>query len=219
VLRDALSIALATGVYGLSFGAVSVAAGFTIWQTCALSLLMFSGASQFAFVALAPNGVTAAATAALLGARNAFYGLRLSELLPINGPRRLLTAQLVIDETTAMAIGREEQGAQATRLAFWATGLGIYTLWNAATLIGAVAAGAIPDPRAYGLDAVAPAAFLALLAPRLRGRGPFALAVTAAVVALIVTPYVPAGVPILAAAAVAIASVVARPGRPLDAAS
>ena len=206
VLRDAISIGIATGAYGLSFGAVSVAAGFSVMQTSALSLLMFSGASQYAFVALAANGVAAAATAALLGARNALYGLRLSETLQAKGLRRFVTAQLVIDESTAMAIGREEDGPAHSRLAFWSTGIAIYLLWNAATLIGAFAAGALPDPRKYRLDAVAPAAFLALLAPRLRGRGPLGLAVGAAVVALAVTPFVPAGVAVLAAAAVAVGS-------------
>ncbi len=204
VLRDAVSIGLATGAYGLSFGAVSVAAGFSVWQTSVLSLFMFSGASQYAFVAIASNGISAAATATLLGARNALYGLRLSELLAVRGVRRAAAAQLVIDESTAMALGRESQGPLASRLAFWSTGLAIYVLWNAATLIGAVAAGALPDPRKYGLDAVAPAAFLALLSPRLRGPGPLGLAVAAVVVALVVTPFVPKGVAVLAAAGVAV---------------
>src|ERR1700712_972172 len=198
ILRDALGIGIATGFYGLSFGAVSVSSGFSVLQTCALSLLMFSGASQYAFVALGSSGLAAAATATLLGARNAQYGLRLSDLLGVKGLRRLPAAQLVIDESTAMAIGREKDGEPASRLAFWSTGISIYVLWNAATLGGALAAGALPDPRTYGLDAVAPAAFLALLAPRLRGLGPLGLALTAAVVALAVTPFVPAGVAVLA---------------------
>ena len=190
---------------------MSVAAGFSVWQTVAISLLMFSGASQFAFVSLATSGVTAVATAALLGSRNALYGLRLSEMLGVRGPRKLVTAQLVIDESTAMALGKETEGEEASRLAFWSTGVAIYTLWNAATLIGALAAGALPDPKAFGLDAVAPAAFLALLAPRLRGRGPLGLAVAAAVIALVVTPFVPSGVSVLAAAGVAVLSLAIHP--------
>jgi predicted branched-subunit amino acid permease len=209
VLRDALGIGVATGLYALSFGAVSVAAGLSVLQTCALSLLMFSGASQYAFVALASNGVAAAATAALLGARNALYGLRLSGMLGVHGPRRIVAAQLVIDESTAMALGREPEGEPISRLAFWATGASIYVLWNSLTLVGAVAAGALPDPRKFGLDAVAPAAFLALLAPRLRGRDPLGIA-AAVVIALVLTPFVPAGVPVLAAAAAAAASLFIR---------
>ncbi len=210
ILRDALGIGTATGLYAVSFGAVSVAAGLSVFQTCALSLLMFSGASQFAFVALASNGVAAAATAALLGARNALYGLRMSGLLRVRGVRRIAAAQLVIDESTAMAIGRDRDGEAASRLAFWATGAAIYVLWNSLTLAGAVAAGALPDPRKFGLDAVAPAAFLALLAPRLRGRGPLGIAAAAVVIALVLTPFVPAGVPVLAAAAAAAASLAVR---------
>jgi predicted branched-subunit amino acid permease len=210
ILRDALGIAIATGLYALSFGAVSVAAGLSVWQTCALSLLLFSGASQYAFVALATNGVAAAATAALLGARNALYGLRMSRVLDVRGVRHFLAAQIVIDESTAMAIGREKDGEPASRLAFWATGTAIYVLWNSLTLVGAVAAGALPDPREFGLDAVAPAAFLALLAPRIRGRGPLGIAVAAAIVALVLTPFVPDGVPVLAAAGAAAASLAFR---------
>jgi predicted branched-subunit amino acid permease len=214
VLHDALGIGIATGLYALSFGAVSVAAGLSVLQTCALSLLMFSGASQYAFVALASNGAAAIATAALLGARNALYGLRLSGLLRISGVRRIFGAQLVIDESTAMALGREPDGEPASRLAFYATGTAIYVLWNSLTLVGAVAAGALPDPRKFGLDAVAPAAFLALLAPRLRGRGPLGIAAAAAVIALVLTPFVPAGVPVLAAAAAAAASLAFRGAAP-----
>ncbi len=210
ILRDALGIGIATGLYALSFGAVSVAAGLSVWQTCALSLLLFSGASQYAFVALATNGVAAVATAALLGARNALYGLRMSRVLEVTGWRHFVAAQIVIDESTAMAIGREKDGEPASRLAFWATGTAIYVLWNSLTLVGAVVAGALPDPRQFGLDAVAPAAFLALLAPRLRGRGPLAIAAAAVVVALVLTPFVPAGVPVLAAAGTAAASLAFR---------
>lgn len=210
ILRDALGIGIATGLYALSFGAVSVAAGLSIGQTCALSLLMFSGASQYAFVALATNGAAATATAALLGARNALYGLRMSRVLEVGGLRHFVAAQLVIDESTAMAIGRERDGEAASRLAFWATGASIYVLWNILTLVGAVAAGALPDPRKIGLDAVAPAAFLALLAPRLRGRGPVGIAIAAVVIALVLTPFVPAGVPVLAAAGAAVASLAVR---------
>ncbi len=194
IVRDAIGIGLATGAYGLSFGALSAAAGLSLAQTCALSLLMFTGASQFAFVGLVAGGPAAAvATALLLGARNALYGLRLSALLP----RR--AAHLVIDESAAMALRGED--ASAARLGFWATGAAVFACWNLATLLGALAGSALGDPRTFGLDAAAPAAFLALLAPRLReARGAAALAVAAALLAVPVTPL---GVPVLVAAAVA----------------
>jgi predicted branched-subunit amino acid permease len=167
---------------------------------------MFTGGSQFALVLTLGAGggwVPASGSAALLGLRNAFYGLRIADILGRpRGGRRLLAAQLTIDETTAMALGQEEPAA--ARLAFWATGVSVYVLWNAGTLAGALGAQLLPDPRALGLDAAAPAAFLALLAPRLRGREPWLVAGLAAVVALALVPFVPAGVPVLVAGVVAV---------------
>ena len=163
---------------------------------------MFTGASQFAFIGVIGAGGNAwagAATAALLGSRNALYGLRLSSLLSVSGPRRLLASQLVIDETTAMAIARDKP--EQSRFAFWATGAALFCLWNVGTLIGALATQALPDPKALGLDAAPPAAFLALLAPRLRAREPMAVALAAALIALVALPFVPTGVPLLIVAA------------------
>jgi predicted branched-subunit amino acid permease len=198
VIRDALGIGIATGAYALSFGAISTAAGLSLLQTCALSLLMFTGASQFALVGVVGAGGSVwagAATAALLGSRNALYGVRLSSLLDRSGLKRAVAAHFVIDETTAMAIARES--VPESRFAFWATGLAVFTLWNLGTLIGALATHALPDPKVLGFDAAPPAAFLALLAPRLRAREPFAIALGAGVVALVCLPFVPAGVPLL----------------------
>jgi predicted branched-subunit amino acid permease len=200
VVRDAIGIGLATGAYGLSFGALAVAAGLSVVQAGALSLLMFTGASQFAFVGLIAGGpIPAVTTALLLGARNALYGLRLSALLP---DRRPLAAHLVIDESAAMALG------PAARQGFWATGGAVFVCWNVATLLGALAGTVLSDPRTLGLDAAAPAAFLALLAPRLAGTAQ--VAGPAAAAALIAVPLVPAGVPVLVAAAVAAGAAVVR---------
>lgn len=201
VLRDALAVGVATGAYGLSFGAVATAAGLSVAQAVASSLLMFTGASQFALVGVLGAGggpLAAAATATLLGSRNAFYGLRLAGILRVRGARRLLAAQLVIDESSAMAVLREDR--RSARLAFWATGCAVFALWNLATLIGAVGARTFDDTRDLGLDAAAPAAFVALLAPRLRDRATWPVSAAAAVLALILTPVLPAGVPLLAVA-------------------
>lgn len=163
---------------------------------------MFTGASQFALVGVIGAGGSVwagAATAALLGTRNALYGVRLSSLLGAHGLRRAAAAHFVIDETTAMAIARDT--AADSRLAFWATGLAVFTLWNLGTLIGALATHALPNPKVLGFDAAPPAAFLALLAPRLRAREPMAIAILAGVVALVLLPFVPAGVPLLIVAA------------------
>jgi predicted branched-subunit amino acid permease len=216
VLRVATGVGVTTGAYGLSFGAIGVASGLSIMQTCALSLLMFSGGSQFALVGILGSGggvFASAGTAALLGSRNAFYGLRLAGLLRLRGLRRAAGAQLVIDESTAVATTQPSE--PAGRLGFWATGIAVFVLWNLGTVIGAAGAGLISDPAVLGFDAAAPAAFLALLAPRMRSREPWAVAITAAIVALVAVPYLPAGVPVLLAALVAIVAGWRRwPGEP-----
>jgi predicted branched-subunit amino acid permease len=205
VLRNATGIGVATGAYALSFGAVATAAGLSVLQACVLSLAMFTGASQFALVGVLGSGggaLPAVATAILLGTRNAFYGLRLSSLLRARGPRRLVAAQLVIDESTAMSLAHDTD--RANRLGFWATGTSVYVLWNLGTLVGALGAHALPDPRAAGLDAAAPAAFLALLAPRVRNRSAVAIALLAAAIAMGSVRVLPVGGPVLVAALVAV---------------
>ena len=212
-MRDALGIGIASGAYAISFGAISTAAGLSLLQTCALSVLMFTGASQFALVGVVGAGGSVwagAAAAALLGSRNALYGLRLSSLLRVSGLRRIVASHFVIDETTAMAIARDDPALG--RFAFWSTGLALFTLWNLGTLVGALATHALANPKVLGLDAAPPAAFLALLAPRLRAREPLAIAIAAAVLAIAVLPFVPAGVPLLVVAvAVAVYGMVWRP--------
>ena len=159
VVRQSLSVGVATGAYGISFGALSVAAGLSLWQTMALSALLFSGGSQFALVGIVAaggSGAAAIATSSLLGLRNGLYGLQVSRLLDVRGLRRAAAAQLTIDESTAVAIGQPEQ--PAGRVGFWATGLAVFVLWNLMTLVGAVIGNALGHPRRYGLDAAAAAA-------------------------------------------------------------
>ncbi|SDS69451.1 AzlC family ABC transporter permease [Jiangella sp. DSM 45060] len=208
IRRDAAGIAAYAAAFGASFGAVSVASGLSVWQTMVLSLVMFSGASQFALVGVigaGGAGLAAVPTALLLGVRNAFYGVPLTRILgrrSLAGPRRLVTAHLVIDETTAMAVGRD--GRTAQRYAFWATGVLLFLLWNAGSLVGAVGGSAIGEPETLGLDAMIPAAFLALLWPRLRSAEGRWVAAGGALVATALIPLVPAGVPVLAAAPIAV---------------
>ena len=206
VVRQALSVAVATGAYGISFGALSVAAGLSLLQTQALSLLLFSGGSQFAFIGViaagASGGPAAIATSTLLGVRNGLYGLQVARMLDVRGLRKVAAAQLTIDESTAVGVAQPEK--EAARLGFWTTGVGVFVLWNATTLVGAVVGDAMGDPRRYGLDAAAAAAFCALLWPRLKSRDAFAIAALAAVVAVLVAPHAPAGVPVLVAACTAL---------------
>ncbi|PFG42793.1 putative branched-subunit amino acid permease [Isoptericola jiangsuensis] len=203
--RQGLSVAVATGLYGVSFGALAVVAGLSVAQTAALSLLLFSGGSQFAVVGVVAAGgspVAAIATSTLLGARNTLYGAVVAPLLDVRGWRRVAAAQLTIDESTAVAVAQRDPAA--VRTGFWVTGIGVFVLWNVFTLVGALAGDALGDPRAWGLDAAAAAAFLALVWPRLSGRLAQGVAALAAAVSLALVPVAPAGVPVLAAAAAAV---------------
>ncbi|WP_240691794.1 AzlC family ABC transporter permease [Arthrobacter sp. CAU 1506] len=205
-VKVGLSISIATGLYGVSFGALSVTSGLDLWQTMALSLLLFSGGSQFAFIGVIGGGGTglAAMTAsALLGIRNGIYGMQMNALVSPRSWRRPLAAQVTIDESTATASGQEDPDER--RRGFWTAGVGIFLLWNLFTLVGALAGNALGDPKQWGLDGAAVAAFLALLWPRLKGKEPAAIAVVCALATLLAVPFVPSGVPILVAAAVAAA--------------
>ncbi|NMO93865.1 AzlC family ABC transporter permease [Actinomycetospora sp. TBRC 11914] len=203
VVRQGVSVAVATSLYGVSFGALSVAGGLSVAQTCALSLLLFSGGSQFALIGILGGGGTAGAAvaaASLLGVRNALYGLQLVPTMLPTGWRRFALAQLTIDESTAVAVS--QSAPPLRRLGFWVTGLGVYAGWNLMTFLGALAGDALGDPQRYGLDAAASAAFVALLWPRLRARQPVAIAIVGAVVTTVLVPVIPQGLPVLAAALV-----------------
>lgn len=202
-MRMGLSISIATGLYGISFGALSVGAGLNLWQTMALSALMFTGGSQFAFIGVIAGGGTGAAAlgaASLLGVRNAVYGMQMNRMLQPHGWRKAAAAQLTIDESAATASGQLEP--QEQQRGFWTAGLGVFVLWNVFTLLGALLGDALGDPRKWGLDGAAVAAFLGLLWPRLRQREPVALAVLCGVVTMLAVPLLPSGLPILVAAVV-----------------
>ncbi len=204
---QSLSVSFTVGAYGVAFGAAGVAAGFSIWQSCLLSLLTFSGASQFALVGVMGAGgsaISAIATASLLGFRNALYGLRMAPVLRVKGFKRAIAAHITIDESTGVALSQERIGVSAMRQGFWLTGIGVFVFWNIFTLAGALGAQAMGDPSAWGLDAAVPAAFLGLLWPRLEKALDRILAVSALALALTLTPFVPAGVPIIATAFLAL---------------
>lgn len=207
VLRDSLSVSLPVGTYGAAFGAASVAAGFSVAQTCALSLLLFSGASQFAVVGVMAAGgsaISAIATGGLLGIRNGLYALRMSPILKFSGISKFLGAQITIDESTGVALSQESRGELAMRYGFISTGIGVFIFWNLFTLIGAVSASSIGDPSMWGLDAAVPAAFLGLLWPRLESNRKRFAALFSALLAVALTPYLPAGLPIIATVSIAL---------------
>lgn len=216
VVRRALGLGLAVGVFGVSFGVLAVTAGLSVPVACALSVLVFAGGSQFAAVGVIAAGgspVAAVAAGLLLNARYAAFGVAVAPVLGGSRLRRALAAQLVIDESSAMALG-ETDPAMARR-AFWVTGVAVFVLWNAGTVVGALAGGGIADPAVYGLDAAFPAGFLALLGPLLRGRRARAAAAGGVLLALALTAVTPPGVPILASALGALAGLAVRePAQP-----
>jgi predicted branched-subunit amino acid permease len=201
VIRDSLSISIAVGTYGAAFGVASVAAGLSILQTCALSILLFSGASQFAVAGVLGAGgsaLSAITASGLLALRNGFYGARMAPLLQVRGIKRILASQITIDESTAIALAHEERSVADARKGFWLTGVGIYIFWNLATLLGALGANALGDPAQWGLDATIPAAFLGLLWPRLKNNQSRLVAIAAVALALTLTPILSPGLPIIA---------------------
>ena len=207
-LSKSLSVSLAVGAYGTAFGAAAVASGFSVLQACLLSLLTFTGASQFAVIGVLGAGGTAIAgiaTASLMGFRNAIYSMIAKPILNVTGFKKILATQITIDESIAVSTAEEVRGESAMRQGFWLTGGGVYLFWNLFTLAGALGAQAIGDPSAWGLDAAVPAAFLALVWPRLKSKDDYVLAISAAALALALTPVVAAGMPIIATALLAVA--------------
>ena len=205
--RDSLSVSFTVGAYGVAFGAAAVANGFSVLQSCLLSLLTFSGASQFAVIGVIGAGgsaISGITTASLLGFRNGLYGVLMAPILKVRGFKRLIAAHITIDESTGVSLSQEVRGPQAMRDGFWLTGFGVFIFWNLFTLAGALGAKAMGNPSAWGLDAAVPAAFLGLVWPRLKSSTDKTLAIIAAVFAIATTPFLPAGLPIIATAVIAV---------------
>jgi predicted branched-subunit amino acid permease len=200
-------VGFATGLYGISFGALSVAAGLDFWQTMALSLLMFSGGSQFAFVGVIATGagvVPAVLSSWLLGVRNGFYAIRLAPVLSLSGILKPIGAQLTIDESNGVSLSQEPDPSKQ-RQGFWLTGIAVFVFWNLLTAAGALLGSVIGDPADWGLDAAAGAAFLGLIWPSLKESKLLLLAVVSAFTATLLSNFVPAGIPVLLTAGVAVA--------------
>ena len=206
VTRNAIGVGLATGVYGISFGALAVTNGFSFAQAQVLSLGLFSGASQFAVIGIMAAGgsaVAAVATSSLLGVRNGLYAFSLARVLKLKGIKKVFVSQITIDESTAMSIANNDD-EEMSRWAFWATGISVFVFWNIATAIGAFGASFVADPKSLGLDAAVGAAFLALLWPRLINKENRTAGAFAGILALFLTPFVQPGLPVLACVLIAI---------------
>lgn len=207
VLSTGIGVGLAVGLYGTSFGALAVAAGLSVAQTQVLSLLMFSGGSQFAvagvIAASGPAGIVPAILSAwLLGIRNGFYALRLNGVLGVTGVLKVIASQLTIDESNAVSAAQDN--AKDSKRGFWITGLAVFVFWNLFTLIGALLGSVMGDPSVWGLDAAAGAAFLGLVWPRLKGLQSNLIALLAAVFTLVLVPVLPSGIPVIVGAPIAV---------------
>ena len=205
--RDSLSVSITVGAYGVAFGAAAVANGFSVLQSCLLSLLTFSGASQFAVIGVIGAGggaLSGIAPASLFGIRNGLSGVLMAPILKVRGFKRVIAAQITIDESTGVSLSQEARGESAMREGFWLTGFGVFIFWNLFTLAGALGAKAMGDPSAWGLDAAVPAAFLGLVWPRLKNSSDKLLALIAAAFAIATTPFLPAGLPIIGTALIAV---------------
>ena len=202
-----MAVAVPVGLYGAAFGAASISAGLNLLQTVALSSILFSGASQFAIVGVIGSGggaIAAILASALLGIRNGFYALRMAPLLEARGLRRLIAAHITIDEATAVALAQDQEDRNSVRKGFWFTGIGVFIFWNLFTIVGALSASILEDPSKWGLDSAVPAAFLALLWPQLTSRRLRIIALLAMVMALALSPFVTAGLPIISVVLIAL---------------
>jgi 4-azaleucine resistance transporter AzlC len=194
------AIGLAVGAVGVSFGAVGIAAGLPGWLLPIMSTLIFAGGSQFMAVGLMSAGNPFAAVLAglLLNARHLPFGLALADTLGVGGWRtRLLGSHLLVDETVAFALAQPDP--QHRRRAYWVTGVTLFVVWNVGTLLGVALGAVVSDPAALGLDAAFPAGLLALLLPSLRDRDTRRVALLGATIAVLTTPLLPAGLPVLLA--------------------
>jgi 4-azaleucine resistance transporter AzlC len=198
ILSASLTLSTAVGVFAIAFGVLSVSAGASVAQTCALSLLTFTGASQFSAVGVIAGGGSPSAAvggALMLAARNAIYGLAVAPHMKGSLGKRLVTAHFVIDETTAMMSA--QNNPERRRFAFWWTAIPLFVLWNLGTLVGALLGNSL-DASAFGLDVAFSAGFVAMLAPHLARRRGRQAAALGAVICLVLIPFVPVGLPILA---------------------
>jgi 4-azaleucine resistance transporter AzlC len=203
--RQSVTLSVTVGVYGVAFGASSMASGFGLARTVFLSLVMFTGASQFALVGAVASGssaLSAVVATVLLSTRNALYAMQVAPWLNATRWRRVVGVQVTIDESTNLGLSKEKDGVAEMRAGFWLTGLGVYLCWNLGTLIGALSASALTTPAAVGLDAAVPCAFVALLWPRLTNRRAVVLALAAVLWALIGALIFPAGLAIPSAAVI-----------------
>nr|BFE64029.1 AzlC family ABC transporter permease [Dactylosporangium thailandense] len=201
IARDVAALCAAGVVVGLSFGAIASAAGVPLSQIIAMNAFVYAGGAQFLAVGMAGAGATAAAivlAGLLLNARHLPFGLAIgNEVLGERRGARLLGSHLMTDESVAFALAQSDPARR--RRAYWLTGICLYLTWNVAAAAGAIVGSALGDTETFGIDAAFPAALLALTLPSLKDRPSLRVAIGGAALALVATPFLPAGLPVLAA--------------------
>jgi 4-azaleucine resistance transporter AzlC len=195
-----IPIAPASFAFGLSFGVLARTAGMGWAAPLVMSATTFAGSAQFAVASTLGNAGAAAAAigaAVMLNARYAPIGVSVAPSFAGSPLKRLLQAQMIVDESWAAAVRRRDGAVLGVLLG---AGLVLYVCWNAGTAVGVVLGETIGDPNRLGLDAAFPALFLALLVPQLRRRRDVEAALLGGGIALLLIPFAPAGVPIVAGA-------------------
>lgn len=201
VVRDVAALCAAAAVVGVSFGAIATAAGFPLSKIIVMSSLIYAGGAQFLAVGLTGAGATMLAIVAaglLLNARHLPFGLAIgNEVLGDTRTARLVGSHLMTDETVAFTIAQDDPVRR--RRVYWMTGIALFLTWNVSSTAGAVVGSALGDPDTFGIDAAFPAALLALTLPSLKNKVSVRVAVAGALLALVTTPFLPAGLPVLIA--------------------
>jgi 4-azaleucine resistance transporter AzlC len=201
LLRDIALVCLAVGVIGLSYGAIAVTSGFAWWFPVLMGALVLAASSEFLFVGIIAAGgspIAALLAGLLVNARHLPFGLAVPDVLG-RGWRGVLGTHLMNDETVVFAIAQDEP--ERRRAAYWLCGLGILVCWPVGAALGALLGSVVRDTDALGLDAMFPAVIVALILPAMKERTLPRTALAGAGLALAVTPFLPAGLPVLIALA------------------
>ncbi|QIZ33897.1 AzlC family ABC transporter permease [Saccharopolyspora sp. ASAGF58] len=199
LLRDVLSMAVAMAVVGASLGAIAVSKGVPLWMITLMGAVVFAGGSEFMVVGLAAAGaapVTAVLGGLMLNARHLPFGVAVGGLLDRGWPSRLIGSHLMVDESVAFALAQDT--ATEKKRAYWLTGIALYTAWAPSVFLGGLLGQGVGDPGAFGLDAAMPAALLALIMPSLREFRTLRAVAVGALVAVLTTPLLPEGLPVMA---------------------
>lgn len=199
-LWDIALVVLAVALVGASFGAISVGGGLPVWLPCVLSVFVFAGASQFAAVGIILAGgspVSAVIAGLILNARLLPFSFAVADRLGHTWWQKLIGAHLTTDEATAFALKHKDFNRSKT--AFWVCAVPLFVCWNLAVLAGALAGSEFGNAEDLGLDAAFPVVLLALILPALRQPGLRNAALVGGAIAILLTPCLPAGLPVLAA--------------------